>query len=87
MSRHKSAKPGDIVHVQFFDHVEDGSEPFVCNVYGRVAISTPLYYCIDSWTVDPIPQATCDSNTKRFTILKSTLVKVVIYESYTKHQS
>jgi len=67
-------KEGKLMAVRFLDHVEDGSEPADFTVYGRVAKVTDQYVCIDSWvytdTATPY-----DRNVKRFTILRSCVVK------------
>jgi len=67
-------KEGKVMGVRFLDHVEDGSEPADFTVYGRVAKVTDQYVCIDSWVYTDRTKG-YDSNVKRFTLLRSCVLK------------
>ena len=64
---------GQLVAVEFMDHVEDGSEPMACTVYGRVAKVHKDFVTVDCWCYTNI-ETEYDSNVKRYTILRSTVV-------------
>ena len=65
---------GKLMAIRFLDHVEDGSEPAEFIVYGRVAKVAEAYVCIDSWVYSDNDKP-YDSNVKRFTLLRSCIVK------------
>jgi len=45
-------KVGDVVEVEFLDHVENSDTPLPCIVYGRVRKLTEATIAIESWTFD-----------------------------------
>lgn len=80
-------KKGDVVLVEFLDHTEDGDEPMLCFVAGRLRSKgkvsrlggTPRrYMVIEAWWVGgDASQETKDANARVFTILTSTIVRVL----------
>lgn len=87
------AKRGDIVLVQFWDHVEDGDEPMLCNVAGRLKYKGVVrqaagkrrrFLVIESWWLQEEGD-TNEENAKVFTILASTVERVsVLHEESTE---
>jgi len=73
---------GDIVHVSFLDHVEDGDKPLGCHVVGRLrskgkVIGGKRFLVVESWYFDDdVDAATAATNAKVFTILLSTVQSI-----------
>lgn len=67
------AKKGDEVKVLFEDHVEDGDEPVVCVVRGKLVRKGPKFITVEAWTVEGDDEVN-DNNRKTFTILCSTIL-------------
>ena len=64
-----------VVEVEFLDHVEDSGEPLRFTVYGRISGVHRKHLVIDSWAyTDDASSGDADSNVKRWTILRSTIV-------------
>lgn len=67
---------GDISECSFLDHVEDGSEPIEFTVWGRVESINKKRIVIVSWAYqDGVKRD--DPNEKRWTIVRSTVTKLV----------
>jgi hypothetical protein len=66
-----TARVGWIVAVTLLDHVEDGSEPLLFTVYGRVSKVTRDYLCVDCW--EYTGRRKHDRNCKRYTIVRSAI--------------
>ena len=63
-------RKGDLVQVDFDDHVEDDDKPCRCIVWGRVHKVDRKYYVVDSWALVDCSEAEEQHNNKRFVILK-----------------
>ena len=70
-------KIGDIVQIEFLDHVEDGSELILFHVVGKLAKKTRKQYVVDSWYYAD-SKTPYDDNVKRFTIGRGLIQKLVI---------
>lgn len=71
--------PGQIVRVVFRDHVEDGDETFLFEVFGRVARVGPHHYTIDAWTyADADKRAGMDREAERHNIKSFNILKAVV---------
>ena len=74
-------KAGDVVAIQFLDHVESGhgakAERFV--VYGRVVKVDARAIIVASWAYSAVRRR-CDHNTTTYTILRSCVEKVTRLE-------
>lgn len=73
----RTVKAGDIVECEFLDHVEDGGEPMRFLVWGLLAVNGRKHYEILSWahadnSVEHLP-----CNEKRWTIVKSAVLRIV----------
>lgn len=64
-----SIKRGDIVEVDFYDHVEDGRRAMRFVVYGRVEEITDRLVTVQSWT-HKRRRSKPDGNEKRYTIMR-----------------
>lgn len=75
-------KKGDLVEIEFLDHVEDGAEPLRFRVYGRVAVNGRRHFEVLSWAYADRDEGGGDPNEKRFTIVKSAInhVRKLTYE-------
>jgi hypothetical protein len=69
-------KVGDIVEVEFLDHVEDASEPYLFKVWGRIDKINKDSYSILSWAHAAPGDGSDPHNEKRFTIVTSTIKKL-----------
>ena len=69
-------KAGDVVEVEFLDHVEDGGEPLRFLVWGLLAVNGRKHYEILSWAGADrgVEMEAC--NEKRWTIVKSAVVRI-----------
>lgn len=65
-------RKGQIVAVDFLDHVEGADHPLAFTVYGRVGCVTPQSITVDSWCYADKTQAS-DQNVGRFTIVRSAI--------------
>ena len=76
----KRAKKGDIVQVNFLDHVEDGDEEMKFIVWGRVDLVTKRCLRIVSWAhEDPCSAPPCEPGTeKTFTIVRSAITSLKV---------
>ena len=68
-------RTGQIVAVEFVDHVEDGSQAMAFVVYGRVARVTRAAICIDSWCYAN-RKTKHDQNCKRYTLVRAAIKRV-----------
>jgi hypothetical protein len=68
---------GDVVEVEFLDHVEDGGDPYRFFVWGVLAVNGRKHYEILSWAHADPSVATCAHNEKRWTIVKAAVTKIV----------
>jgi hypothetical protein len=67
---------GDVVEVEFLDHVEDGGEPYSFLVWGVLAVNGRKHYEILSWThADPTVDK-YEHNEKRWTIVKAAVTRI-----------
>lgn len=71
----KPIQSGDIVAVDFLDHMEDGDEPLQFTVYGKVVESTDVFLRIVSWeyTLDSKDKNPC--NEKLWVIVRSAITR------------
>lgn len=67
---------GDVVAVEFLDHVEDGGDPLSFVVWGRPAKITKLHFEIISWAYADVTSPEIDTNEKRWTIVRSTVSRI-----------
>ena len=72
---------GDIVEIEFLDHVEDGDDPYAFKVWGRVDKIGRKHYEILSWAHSNRFERSIPENEKRFTIVRSTITKLEILKS------
>lgn len=68
-------RTGQIVAIEFSDHVEAGSTPLRFIVYGRLSSVTRRALVIDSWRYSD-SQYRHDKNEVRFTIVRSAIHSV-----------
>jgi hypothetical protein len=73
-----SMKPrkGQIVRIEFVDHVDGGSNLMHFVVFGRVAIVTKDAISIESWGYVS-PKMRYDCNVNRHTIIRSAIKRIV----------
>ena len=67
---------GDIVHIRFLDHVENGDEPAFFEVFGRIIEAHQKWYRVGSWRyVNDIDRVRDDNkeNENSYTIIRSTI--------------
>jgi len=69
-------KTGDIVECEFLDHVEDGGEPYRFKVWGVLAVKGRTHYEIISWAHADPTVPVHPHNEKRWTIVKSAVLKL-----------
>lgn len=69
---------GDIVHIVFLDHVEDGDEPIEFEVFGRVIKKDPIFINVGSWLYTQEENCIEDSNIKTWCIVSSTIKTITI---------
>lgn len=76
-------RKGQIIEVVFWDHVEDGNDPFEFMVWGRLMKVTRTYLVVESWAYADAKRRVDDddSNIKRFTILRRVVKGVRIWET------
>lgn len=67
-------KLGDILAIEFLDHVEDGKNPINFTVYGRLIKDGEKAYTIATWAYTK-PKKT-DHNEKVFTIVKAAITNL-----------
>ena len=70
-------RPGDEVRVDFRDHVENGDEPALFSVWGRVVRTHDDYLVLDSWAYRD-PKHERDDNVQTYTIVRSAIEEVHI---------
>lgn len=71
-----TAKTGDLVQCDFLDHVEDGEEPLVFTVWGRVeSINKQRIVIISCAYQDGVKRG--DRNEKRWVIIRSTVTQLL----------
>ncbi len=68
---------GQIVAVEFLDHVANASRPLKFVVYGRLAGITRTALSVDSWTYAD-RRLPADSNVERRTIVRAAITKIWI---------
>ena len=74
---------GDDVSVQFLDHCQDGEAAILCTVRGILVKVNDTEIGIESWTTH------CDNsphNRTRFSIVRSTIIKIVIKKEILKYE-
>jgi hypothetical protein len=76
MRKLSAIKAGDVVEVEFLDHVEDGGEPYAFLVWGVVAVNGKKHYEILSWAHVDGNVETMPSNEKRWTIVKAAVTRI-----------
>lgn len=69
---------GDVVKIEFRDHVHGGSRPMSFVVYGRVGSISDSYVVVDCWHYKRRRRAGVYSveNETRFTIVRSAITKI-----------
>lgn len=72
-------RKNQIVQVEFYDHVEDDSEPWLQTVWGRVVEVKPKHIVIHSWCCGSCTTP-LDPNCKPFTIVRSTIRNLSVLE-------
>ena len=77
-------RSGHIVEVVFLDHVQGGKRPMRCTVYGKLVHVSRQALVVDCWIPDG-SQSVKDSNTERFTIVRSAVVAVTRLVRATRH--
>ena len=70
-------RAGQIVEVEFADHVEDGSKTMAFIVYGRLARVERAAICVDSWCYAN-RKTKHDQNCRRWTIVRGAIKKITI---------
>jgi hypothetical protein len=68
---------GDEVRVQFYDHVEDGTEAINFTVWGRVSDLTKRTISIECWAYTD-PNEEDKNNVKVYTIVKKAISSLVV---------
>ena len=68
-------RKGMLLMVTLKDHVKDADVPPVCVAYGRLHEANKEFIIIDCWH-DADPAAPRDSDTERFTIVRSACVDI-----------
>ena len=68
-------RTGQIVRVQFLDHVQDGHKPMEFAVYGQIGHIDKQSIRIDCWCHAEKDHAH-DLNVTSFTLLRSTILKI-----------
>lgn len=69
-------KVGDIVECEFLDHVEDGGDPLLFIVWGRLAKVTRIHYEIVSWAYAQPSDGDVCTNEKRWTLVKKAVNRI-----------
>ena len=74
-------KKNDIIAVTFLDHVEsaDGAKAMKFTAYGRLVLATSQAIVIAAWA-HASPRRRCDHNTHTFTILRSCIQRIDVFE-------
>lgn len=67
-------RKGNIVAIEFLDHVNGGNYPWHFVVYGRVNGVTRTSISVDSW--DYVKDAPLDENITRHTIVRAAITKI-----------
>lgn len=63
---------GDIIQIDFLDHVQDSTDgPLECTVYGSLTDIGDNYLTVTSWH--------CEDNTTTFTIITSCISSLVVF--------
>lgn len=68
-------KEGQQIYIKFLDHVQDGDEPMVCELWGYVEKDAPNSVTIVCWRLPSADQGTKEDNELKFCVLKSTIIK------------
>lgn len=71
-----SVRVGQVVAVDFLDHVEDGCRPLPFTVYGRVVSVSRKALVIDSWAHRDKRTRRQPDNLTTFCILRSAILQV-----------
>jgi len=69
-------RKGDIVEVEFLDHIQAGAHPMGCTVYGRVYSTNKKAITVDSWILRKASKVVSEQNVERFCIVRSAIEKV-----------
>ena len=67
---------GDVVEVEFLDHVEDGGEPLQFVVWGRLAWIGREHFEILSWAHSEPTEYDQTYNEKRWSIVRSAVKRI-----------
>ena len=67
---------GDVVAVEFLDHVEDGGDPLAFIVWGRLAKITKKHYEVVSWAYADVTTPAVETNEKRWTLVRSAVSRI-----------
>jgi len=68
-------RKGQIVCIEFVDHVRDASIPLPFAVYGRLSQITPKALSVDCWCHQN-PTLPHDDNVERYTIVRAAITKI-----------
>lgn len=68
------------MEVEFLDHVEDGGEPLRFEVWGRLVVNGRKHYEILSWANADNGVEALAANEKRWTIVKSAVLRIIKLE-------
>ena len=72
----RKVKPNTVVEIVFDDHVQGADDAIRCVVFGRVHRCTEKQITVKSWDYHK-PTAELDHNIETFTILQSTIIKLI----------
>ena len=67
-------RKGNIVAIEFIDHVNGDDNPYHFVVYGRIAKVAKTSISVDSW--DYVEDAQLDENITRHTIVRAAITKI-----------
>ena len=68
-------RKGQVVEVEFLDHVEDSSTPLLFTLYGRIVKVDRKYLVVESWSYTDRDGDDGDTNVKTWTIVRSTITQ------------
>ena len=74
----KRVKKGDVVRIEFLDHIENDDEPLTLEVFGRVRLITDNAITVAGW--QPVcPDDACSNSETIWTIVRGAILFVTIY--------
>jgi hypothetical protein len=75
MNKKTELTPGDIVEVEFLDHVEDGDAPLTFKVWGKLVLANPEYLVLSSWAYSFDDPHKNPDNEKQWVIVQGAIIK------------